>query len=150
MNHILQALSQDTAARITILGPGGIGKSTLALAALHHPNAITKFSDHRYFIACDSASSRSDLISLIATYFGLEGHKKPASATINYISSKSSPVLLVLDNFDTPWEPLAGRAEVEDFLSRLSGVSNLHLIVGRYALSESNDSYFSTDHDARR
>ncbi|KAJ7884780.1 hypothetical protein B0H14DRAFT_2564182 [Mycena olivaceomarginata] len=34
--------------RVTILGGGGMGKTSLAKAALHHPKIVAKF-EHRYF-----------------------------------------------------------------------------------------------------
>jgi predicted AAA+ superfamily ATPase len=47
-------------ARITILGPGGMGKTTLAMAALHHPAIVEKYNAI-HFISCESANSCSDL-----------------------------------------------------------------------------------------
>jgi hypothetical protein len=43
--------------------------------------------------------------------------------------SKKSPCLLILDNLDTAWEPIQARDAVEEFLSLLTEVSHLALIV---------------------
>ncbi|KAF7332592.1 AAA domain-containing protein [Mycena kentingensis (nom. inval.)] len=42
---------------------------------------------------------------------------------------KGGECVLVLDNLETSWEPMESRDEVEDLLSRISGLANLHLIV---------------------
>jgi hypothetical protein len=39
------------------------------------------------------------------------------------------PAMLVLDNMETPWEPLSTRTEVEEFLSLLADVRHLALLV---------------------
>ncbi|KAK6969189.1 hypothetical protein R3P38DRAFT_3243801 [Favolaschia claudopus] len=41
----------------------------------------------------------------------------------------SSTTLLVLDNFETPWERSSGREEVEEFLSLLTDISQLALLI---------------------
>jgi hypothetical protein len=38
---------------------------------------------------------------------------------------------MVLDNFETPWEPIELRGQVEDFLSLLADIPSLALLVGR-------------------
>ncbi len=37
--------------------------------------------------------------------------------------------MLILDNFETPWEPLASRDEVETLLAQLTDIPNLTLVV---------------------
>ncbi|KAJ7152673.1 hypothetical protein C8R43DRAFT_834844, partial [Mycena crocata] len=115
---VSQLVSPETS-RITILGPGGIRKSSLALAALHHSDVISAFGDNRYFIPLDSASSSTDMLSLIAAYFGLEQHGKVAKRIIQRLSELASPSVLVLDNFESPWEAQMTRSATKDILSHL-------------------------------
>ncbi|KAJ7490782.1 P-loop containing nucleoside triphosphate hydrolase protein, partial [Mycena latifolia] len=126
----LQAIVTDlltkTPAHIAILGPGGIGKSSLALAALHHEQIVDKFPNC-YFVPCDSAHSPADLLSLIATYFGLEG--KSTKAILKYLTKLPGQAVLVLDNMETCWEPQGSRLAVEEFLSQLANVKHLALIL---------------------
>ncbi|KAJ6625184.1 hypothetical protein B0H10DRAFT_658182 [Mycena sp. CBHHK59/15] len=126
LQGIVGDLLSKAPAHITILGPGGIGKTSLALAALHHEQIIDVFPD-RYFIPCDSAHSAADLVSLLATYFGLEG--KPTKAIMKYLVRLPGPALLVLDNLETCWEPQESRVAVEEFLSQLSDIKHLGLIL---------------------
>ncbi|KAJ7235125.1 hypothetical protein C8J57DRAFT_1378777 [Mycena rebaudengoi] len=81
VSHIVSILLQDQEpAHLAILGPGGMGKTSLAKSALHHPDV-------------------------------------------------SGPTLLLLDNFETPWEDLKRRNEVEEFLSLLTDVPHLALLL---------------------
>jgi Cdc6-like AAA superfamily ATPase len=114
-------------APFAILGPGGIGKTTLATSILHHTDIISKY-DHRYFIPCDSASTPGELFSTVVFHLGLEPSRKPLDILIHHFSN-NGPVILVLDNLETTWEPKENRREVEEFLARLCGVQQLALIV---------------------
>lgn len=129
-------LLEDEASRIAILGVGGIGKSTLALAALHSPDVVCKFSTRQHFISCESATSPSMLIDIIGRYFGVQEGGKPMKAIIGYFQRHVDSSVLVLDNFETPWEPLNTRSEVEEFLSWLSDIKHLHIIVSHLSLHD--------------
>ncbi|KAF8214646.1 hypothetical protein K438DRAFT_1749738 [Mycena galopus ATCC 62051] len=100
LKHILKLISQCSP-RIAILGGGGMGKTSLARAVLHHPDTCSKF-EHRFF----------DLTRPVVQYF-----------------SRKIFCLLILDNLETVWEPITSRAGVEEFLSLLAGVEHLSLII---------------------
>ncbi|KAJ7487907.1 P-loop containing nucleoside triphosphate hydrolase protein [Mycena latifolia] len=129
LKHILSHLLSSETSRSAILGPGGIGKSSLALAALHSPEILATFGDNRFFIPLDSATSPEELLSLIAAYFGLEQHRKVGRAIIGFLSAMDGPSVLVLDNFESPWEVQATRSSVEDILSQLTQIPQLHIII---------------------
>ncbi|KAJ6596169.1 hypothetical protein DFH09DRAFT_128481 [Mycena vulgaris] len=126
LTEIVASLGRDSA-RIAILGTGGIGKTSLARAALHHPQISARFSQ-RFFVPCDSATSSSDLVALVASHLGLNAERDPTKSIVRYFLGIHS-CLLVLDNFETPWEPSESRGAVEEFLSVLSDVSHLALII---------------------
>ncbi|KAJ7494036.1 P-loop containing nucleoside triphosphate hydrolase protein, partial [Mycena latifolia] len=126
LHEILKALHQD-AARVAILGAGGMGKTSLARAALHHPTIVAKY-DCRFFIPCDSVTSDIELATLIGTHLGLKPQKDLKKPIIQYFS-RSNPCLLILDNLETPWEPRESRGEIEEFLSLLTDVPHLALLI---------------------
>ncbi|KAJ7824507.1 hypothetical protein B0H14DRAFT_2597169 [Mycena olivaceomarginata] len=112
-------------------GPGGMGKTTLAVAALHHPEIVLKYVQ-RHFISCESASENSRLVKIIATHLGLEPSKHLSTAIIAHFRNCGT-TLLVLDNLETVWEEVESRAEVEDLLSLLSDAGTNIVIAYHYA-----------------
>lgn len=112
---------------MVILGIGGIGKTTLSTAALHHSDIVAKFT-LRYFVPCESTSSSSDLISLTASHLGLDRSGKLVDAILKRFSA-GPPCLLVFDNFESPWEPATSRVQVEEYLSLLTDIPHLAVMV---------------------
>ncbi|KAJ7098233.1 P-loop containing nucleoside triphosphate hydrolase protein [Mycena epipterygia] len=125
--QLVTSFSQDEPTHMAILGLGGMGKTTLAIAALHHPEIISKY-DRRHFISCESALEKNQLVRIIGDHLGLEPSKQLLKAIIGHFSECGS-VLLVLDNLETTWEPVEYRAEVEDLLSLLSELPQLGLLI---------------------
>ncbi|KAJ7435194.1 hypothetical protein FB451DRAFT_1136535 [Mycena latifolia] len=124
---IIPMFSQESP-RITILGPGGIGKTSLARAVLHHPAITGIYNQHRFFVACDAAASSLQLAGMIGAHLGLKPGKNLTKPVLHYISN-SPPLLLILDNFDTIWEPRESRGDVEKFLCLLARIQHLALII---------------------
>ncbi|KAJ6473985.1 P-loop containing nucleoside triphosphate hydrolase protein [Mycena vitilis] len=125
--NILQLFNQR-APKIAILGAGGIGKTTVATAILHHAEIAARFDQSRYFVACDTATTRVELAALIGVYLGIKPGKELTRAVIQHLSN-APPSLLILDNLETVWEPMESRHGVEEFLSLLTDIEHLALIV---------------------
>ncbi|KAJ7807633.1 hypothetical protein B0H14DRAFT_2872376, partial [Mycena olivaceomarginata] len=117
LQHILDVLEQDSP-RIAILGTGGMGKTNLAIAVLHHPVVAAKYT-MLYFVACQSASSCAELVANIAAHIGLEKSPKPTKKIIQHFLY-SPPII---------WEPQQSRHQLEEFLALLADVHNLALII---------------------
>jgi Cdc6-like AAA superfamily ATPase len=125
LREVVDLLKGDSP-RIAILGPGGMGKTSLAQAALHHVDVAAKYSE-RYFVPCHSSITHTDLISAISAHIGY-GSTQNSQVILQYFSS-TPPSLLILDNFETTWEPISTRSKVEELLSLLAGVPHLALMV---------------------
>ncbi|KAJ7247057.1 hypothetical protein C8J57DRAFT_1724691 [Mycena rebaudengoi] len=126
LQDVVKILIQDSA-HIAILGAGGMGKTSLATAALHNPQVEAKYS-HRYFVPCHSSPTCTELAATIADHIGLEKGSNMAKKVAHYFAH-APPSLLVLDNLETPWEALSTRSEVEEFLSLLTGTPHLGLMI---------------------
>ncbi|KAJ6550777.1 P-loop containing nucleoside triphosphate hydrolase protein, partial [Mycena vulgaris] len=113
--------------RVAVLGPGGMGKTTLAMAAIHHTAIVEKYQT-RHFISCESANSCADLVSIVGSHLGLEPSRQLSKAIVHHFK-ESGLCFLVLDNLETPWEPVEFRTEVEEFLSLLADVPTLALMI---------------------
>ncbi|KAJ7032100.1 P-loop containing nucleoside triphosphate hydrolase protein, partial [Mycena alexandri] len=125
--EILKLFSQGTP-RIVILGAGGMGKTSLARTALHHEDITTKYQENRFFIACDTASSKAELAGLIGAHLGMKPGKDLTQSVLWYFSD-APPSLLILDNLETPWEPVESRKDTEEFLSLLTDITSLALMI---------------------
>jgi GTPase SAR1 family protein len=113
--------------RIAILGGGGMGKTSLARAVLHHPDAVEKFGQ-RFFVSAEAVTTSIELAALIALHVGLNPRKDLTKPVVQFFARKS-PSLLILDNLETVWEPIQSRGGIEEFLSMLTDIEHLTLIV---------------------
>jgi predicted ATPase len=114
--------------RISILGTGGIGKTSLAKAILHHQEILTRYKEHRFFVTCDSVSTKTELAAHIGAHLGLKSGRDSTQQVIHHFA-QGPPCLLILDNLETVWEATEARRDIEDLLSLLTDVEHLALIV---------------------
>ncbi len=104
-------LFRSGARLVTLLGPGGIGKTRLALH-LAERNLET-FGDGVYFVPLASIEDASFIVSTIAEQIGLEfSSADTRDDLLNYLREKR--MLLILDNFEHVTD---GAGLVSDLLS---------------------------------
>jgi len=121
---LVAALCAESPRPVPVLGPGGVGKTTVALAALHDCRVLERFGARRYFIRCDSATSRDSLVGEIVIGLGLEpGGQLEARA---FRELERGPSVLLLDNAETPWEKDIERTE--QLLGQLGELPGLALV----------------------
>ncbi|KAJ7178273.1 P-loop containing nucleoside triphosphate hydrolase protein, partial [Mycena filopes] len=114
--------------RIAILGAGGMGKTSLAKAVLHEDTIAGRYTQYRFFIPCDKAGSKVELAALIGAHLGLKPGTDMTQAVLQHLS-QNPHTLLVLDNLETLWEPVELRNEIEEFLSLLTEITTLSLLI---------------------
>ncbi|KAF8214685.1 hypothetical protein K438DRAFT_1749779 [Mycena galopus ATCC 62051] len=126
LTHILKLLT-ELSPRIAILGGGGMGKTSLARAVLHHPDTLAKF-ENRFFVSAEAATTSVELAALIGLHVELNPGEDLTKLVVRYFSRKVS-CLLILDNLETAWEPIQSRPGVEELLSLLTGLDHLALMI---------------------
>ena len=96
--EIARLLAQPELRLLTILAPGGMGKTRLALAAAEAQ--LSHFPDGVFFIPLAPLSSAEDIVATIADSLGLSfyGSDPPERQLIGFLQSRV--MLLLLDNFE--------------------------------------------------
>ncbi|MAU11736.1 MAG: hypothetical protein CL607_18065 [Anaerolineaceae bacterium] len=112
IDDILQLFSDDTIRFITILGPGGMGKTRLAIEIGHR--LLGHFLDGVYFVPLASVNSVDKLITSIADVIGLTFHGDVPPKQQLLKALQNQQLLLIIDNFE---HLLAYRELLKDVLN---------------------------------
>ncbi len=96
--ELAQLIGDPQTRLVTILAPGGMGKTRLAQMAAE--NQLPHVSDGVYFVSLAPLSAASAIVTTIAETIGFSfyGEKSPKNQLIEFLSVRS--LLLVLDNFE--------------------------------------------------
>jgi DNA-binding SARP family transcriptional activator len=97
---------QDPACRLlTLVGPGGIGKTRLALEAA--AEQVYDFEHGVFYVSLAEVQSVEDFVSTVAQVLGVafSGRESPRQQMLRYLRRKE--ILLVLDNYEHLLPPFA-------------------------------------------
>jgi predicted ATPase/DNA-binding winged helix-turn-helix (wHTH) protein len=104
----IQRLLQTEQRLITILGAGGIGKTTVALSVGHR--ALADFSGAVFFVDLSAASDNQQVIGSVASAVGLAPQLvDPREALLNFLRARRA--LVILDSCEHLIEGTAGIAD---------------------------------------
>jgi hypothetical protein len=104
-----------------------MGKTSLARALLHHTEITARYAQNRFFVACNSAITKLELVNLIGAHLGLKPGQDLTQPVLQHLLN-NPPSLLILDELEVMWEPASSRGEIEELLSLLTGVEDLALM----------------------
>lgn len=115
-----------------ITGAGGMGKTAVATAVLHHKKMVTTFGARHYFIACESLDTFSMLAYTIlqAVRGGAHQHRQDAIAAMKQCLAGAAPALLILDNFETVYYTgKITKREQDSALGDLCLIPGIHVLI---------------------
>ncbi|KAF5347845.1 hypothetical protein D9758_013804 [Tetrapyrgos nigripes] len=130
VNEGVKILCKGGQNHLAILGPGGIGKTSLALVISDKQEVQEKFQD-RHFLPCDILQDQNDLVQGFIQALGLKAQERKSQHEIlfDHLSALQAPALFILDNFETPWNYKDARTDVSNFIKKLVRFNHVTLIV---------------------
>jgi predicted ATPase/DNA-binding SARP family transcriptional activator/Tfp pilus assembly protein PilF len=114
LETVLERLRDPNCRLLTLLGPGGMGKTRLSIQAAHRVNGA--YPDGIYFIPLSPLSSPTSLIYSVADVlqFSFYSNRDPMEELLDYLREKQ--MLLLMDNFEH-------LVEAADFLQQVLEVA---------------------------
>ncbi|EJU03405.1 hypothetical protein DACRYDRAFT_21592 [Dacryopinax primogenitus] len=126
VESIIQLLLQDNPCRVPLHSPGGIGKTSVAVAAINDEQVKERNGRHIYFLGCEAIHSGEALISALAGFFKVPRDPNTRTALLAHLASLGR-VLLVLDSLETTAQ--SDRQRLGELLGRFNRVSSLSVVI---------------------
>ncbi|KAG1724363.1 hypothetical protein EDB19DRAFT_1834219 [Suillus lakei] len=112
---------------LALIGPGGMGKSSLVKAILHEKVITDKFAHRRYFVTYDGLDPSTITFQTFMTRFaGALGIELAGADPVRQISSflRSASALVVLDNAET-FEEAGGSSALREIPSAIAEIADI-------------------------
>jgi tetratricopeptide (TPR) repeat protein/DNA polymerase III delta prime subunit len=131
VDGITQWLVKKETAHVCLVGPGGMGKTSVSLAVAESPLMKERFPDENcVWVPCIEATSASLLLEILYIQLRVAGDKQVTlDKIISHLNTSKQTRLLLLDNFETPWNAPGTQKQVEDILRQLAALSHIAIFI---------------------
>ena len=140
---LVEILLTEDAPPVPILGAPGLGKSTLALAALCQDRVVQHFGARRLSIYCDGIQTRKTLVVHLAHALGLSLDGDIEATLLAELARE--PIALLLNNVGITWH--ADLEAMTEFLVAVAALPRVALVI---TMRGSEPPYGVPWHDAFR
>jgi len=128
---IAQLLLREKTSRVCLLCPGGMGKTSVSLAVVESPLIKQRFpGGNCVWVPCIEATSAT-LLEILYAQLQVPGDKQVTlEKIISELDAEKEPRLMLLDNFETPWNaPGGAQKQVSDILRKLAMLGHTAILV---------------------
>ncbi|KAJ7578818.1 hypothetical protein C8J56DRAFT_1170109 [Mycena floridula] len=123
--------SSPKSAHLALLGAGGQGKTATALKVMAHP-AMKQFYSRKnsLWVPCDEATSPEMFLHILYNSLAItvDTHNT-LEDILNELRKTSKPIILLLDNFETPWNAPEARGTMARILQDIAQFPHVALFV---------------------
>ena len=121
---LVTALVAPGPAALLVLGPAGIGKTTLTRRVATDAVVVARFAARRWFVELETVNDAATLQTAVIQAIGLNPAVAKFAEALAWLARQ--PCLLVLDNLETPWEQ--DQRAVQDSLQMLAATLGVSLL----------------------
>ncbi|KAG8921473.1 hypothetical protein FRC02_000220 [Tulasnella sp. 418] len=127
----VKLLQSTIGAKVAILGPGGMGKTSVALKIIYHALVVERYGDYRCWIPCEQATSVPLFVELVAKSLKLPGSSSNdrLADIIAFLRSSKVLYILLFDNFETPWDIEGQQSNVAEVLATIASIPSVSFII---------------------
>jgi hypothetical protein len=132
VGEIAQFLVKEGTSRVCLLGPGGMGKTSVSLAVVELPLIKERFpGGNCVWVPCIEATSAALLLEILYIQLQVPGaNQVTLEKIISHLNASNEPRLILLDNFETPWNaPGITQKQIEDILRQLAELCHIAIVV---------------------
>ncbi|KAG6895854.1 hypothetical protein C0992_012021 [Termitomyces sp. T32_za158] len=115
---------------ICLFGLGGMGKTSTSLAVMSHPDIKNKYESHLcIWVPCVKATSASLFLDTLKLSLAISKDTGDTRGVIIKALQISPPIILLFDNFETPWDADGARSDVEQILRDIHAIGHVTLFI---------------------
>lgn len=114
-----------------LLGAGGMGKTSVSLAVIERPVIRHRFpGGNCVWVPCIEATSAALLLDILYIQLQVPGDKQVTlEKIITHLNASTQQCLLLLDNFETPWNAPGTQKQIEDMLRQLAELNHIAIFI---------------------